>query len=182
MLIVGVDIETTGLDVHQGHRIVEIALDVHRLEAGSLQRVKTLTQRIDPLRPIEKEAYAVHHISYDMVRGKPTWEQYAPNVAKILGMTKIFVAHNASFDAPFVATELARVKQPVPACQAFCTMENGRFATALGKLPSLAELCAAFGIDYDETAAHAADYDIIQTMECLKLGMKKGYYKLPGAS
>jgi DNA polymerase-3 subunit epsilon len=58
-------------------------------------------------------------------------------------------------------------------------MENGRFATALGKLPSLEELAASLGVDYDASIAHAADYDIMVTMECFKIGFQRGYFNPP---
>lgn len=179
VIVTGVDIETTGLNVNDGHRIIEIALDIHRFDGKKLTRVKTFNQRIDPQRGIDKGAQDIHGISYDMLKGSPTWDVVAPNIGRIIAATKILVAHNADFDAPFIGAELNRVKQPIPKCSVFCTMENGRFATPLGKLPSLVELCWACGVDFDETSAHAADYDIIKTMECLQRGIDLGYYKLP---
>ncbi|MCY1367802.1 hypothetical protein D9M69_547500 [compost metagenome] len=90
----------------------------------------------------------------------------------------LLVCHNAGFDVPFVGVELvaAGLELP-PGLQAFCTMEQGRFACFDGKLPKLQELCFAFGVDYDPKAAHAADYDVMKTADCFFRGFERGFYK-----
>lgn len=181
LIIAGIDIETTGLNQEEGHRIVEIALSMHATNDGKGFRKlgQTWTQRINPLRPIDPGAQAVHGISLDQLRGCPEWEQVAPKVSSLLSKTHLLVAHNIAFDAPFVGLELARVGLPVPSCETFCTMESGRAFTALGKQPNLGELCQALDVEYDPSAAHAADYDIDCTMECFRRGVYWGYFRVP---
>ncbi len=58
-------------------------------------------------------------------------------------------------------------------------MKNGRWATANGKNPKLGELCWALQVDYDPALAHAAEYDVQKTAECLWRGVDAGLYKLP---
>ena len=60
----------------------------------------------------------------------------------------------------------------------FFTMENGRWATGTGKLPSLQELCFTCGINYDPEKAHAARYDVNRMLECLFVGLRKQWYTL----
>lgn len=183
IVVTGLDLETTGLKQEDGHRIIEVGLTVYKMEDDlSFQKVgKTYLQRINPLRPIDKGAQLVHGISLDDVRGAPEWEQIAPKISKILGATHLLVAHNAAFDVPFIALELVRAGLPIPSLEVFCTMENGRSCTAMGKLPNLGELCWSFGVDYDPDAAHAADYDIERTMECFIRGVQNGRFQIPSS-
>lgn len=185
MIVTGVDLETTGLSATDGHRIIEIALCRYDIQLVGTQihakHLETLVQRVNPLRAIDPGAQAVHGISLEMLAGQPEWTTVAPAVTKALVGTQVLVAHNMDFDGPFLGHELLRVGEPLPEMETFCTMQSSRPMTALGKLPSLAELAWVYGYDYDEGAAHAADYDIELTMRCFVDGLKKGYYQLPRA-
>ncbi len=59
--ILGVDTETTGLEVENGDKIIEIALIKYDLDGAKLEE---FVQRIDPERNIDPKAQAVHGISY----------------------------------------------------------------------------------------------------------------------
>jgi DNA polymerase III subunit epsilon len=181
LIITGIDTETTGLSQQDGHRIIEISLAFYTTRDGyTLRKLgQTWTQRINPLRPIDPMAQEVHGISSADLRGAPEWEQVAPKIVSLLSKTHILVGHNMAFDGPFVGLELARIGYAVPQCETFCTMEAGRAFTALGKTPSLKELCWALDVEYDTSKAHAADYDTERTMECFERGVSWGYYKVP---
>lgn len=178
-LVAGIDIETTGLKQEDGHRIIEVGLAVYKTsDFYNFEKVgKTMCQRINPLRNIDKKAQAVHGISLEELKYEPEWEEFAPKLAKILAKCHLIVAHNVEFDLPFVAFELERINLPIPKCDYYCTMLNGREATPLGSIPSLGNLCWAFDVDYDEDEAHAADYDIDVTMECFIKGVQNGTFK-----
>ena len=176
-LITCADTETTGLHQEKGDKIIEIALLTYDLDTRSL--VNRYVQRIDPDRPIDPAAQAVHGISYEMLMGCPKWEDVADEAHRIISGSKCLIAHNLAFDAPFIAGEMLRVGKTVPLVNSFCTMDNGRWATFNGKSPKLGELCFALGVDYDPTAAHAADYDTEVLAECLFKGIDRGFYKLP---
>ena len=139
------------------------------------------TQRIDPQRAIDPDAQRVHGISYADLVGCPTWDAIAPEIARRMGEGDLLVAHNMGFDGPFLAAELIRVGLKAPDVLAFCTMEGARWACPDGKLPKLAELCFALGVEYDHAKAHAADYDVSVTMDCFFRGLKRGFYELPSA-
>lgn len=181
MIIAGTDTETTGLSQEDGHRIIEIAIAMYQTDDGlSFRKLgKTWVQRINPMRAIDPGAQAVHGISSADLKGCPEWDAVAPKVHKFLSHTDLLVAHNVEFDAPFIALELARLGYDVPNFDVFCTMKEGRAATAMGKLPSLSELAWALGYNYDTSEAHAADYDIDLTMDCFFKGLKEGLYHLP---
>lgn len=177
MLIGGLDLETTGLEQEKGHRIIEVALLTY--DAASRTLVDRYVERIDPERPIDPKAQAVHGITYAELVGQPKWDAVAPTVARKLAGLHHIVIHNRNFDAPFLAAELLRVGAPLPKADAFCTMENGRWATMDGKSPSLRELCFALGVSYDTALAHAAEYDVDRMMRCFWQGLDRGFYRLP---
>jgi DNA polymerase-3 subunit epsilon len=172
------DIESTGLEQSKGHRIIEVCMRMHDWPSRRLRGV--WTQRINPMRSIEPKAQAVHGISLADLEGKPTWDVVGPQVARLLGATTLGVAHNASFDFPFIVEELLRIGAPLPAhMQVFDTMLEGRWATPLGKIPSLQELCFACDVPYDPALAHAAEYDVDRMTECFWRGIDWGFFNVP---
>lgn len=178
------DIETTGLKQEDGHRIIEIALSVWAVDTatGDRRRLsKPYIQRIKPDRAIDPGAEAVHKISLAMLRGSPDWKTVAPVVSKIIQKTDLFVAHNAQFDAPFLALELVRAGLPMPTFDVYCTMDNGRKATAMGKVPNLGELAYACGIDYDSEEAHSALYDTEILEKCYWYGVDQNLFSNPAS-
>ena len=181
LVVAGLDLETTGLSQEDGHRIIEIGLSVYTTEDGKVfsKLGKTWLQRINPMRTIDKKAQNVHGIAIEDLRGEPEWERVAVKVQKILSRVDLLVCHNVMFDAPFIGLELARAGYDVPNFDTFCTMENGRGATAMGSVPNLGALCWAMGVNYDSENAHAADYDIDVTMEAFIVGVNKGFFKVP---
>lgn len=179
MKIIGLDTETTGLEVEKGHRIIEIAMLTYDLDTRKL--VDSWVQRIDPERSIDPDAQAAHGIGYAELVGQPKWEDVAPEVARRLAGADLLVAHNMGFDGPFIGSELMRVGLEVPNVHSLCTMENARWACPDGKLPRLGELCFALNVAYDSAKAHAADYDTTVTMDCFFKGLDRGFYELPKA-
>ncbi|GAC1365652.1 MAG: exonuclease domain-containing protein [Herpetosiphon sp.] len=102
------DLESTGLDPDQD-RICEVA--VVRLQNG--RSVHSLEALIQTSHPIAPDAYAVHKISAQMLRGAPTFAQLAPSLVETIG-DGVLVAHNAAFDVCFLNAELVRAgRQPL---------------------------------------------------------------------
>lgn len=179
------DIETTGLEQEKGHRIIEVAFGVWRYDPTTRARRKigkTWVQRINPMRDIDPGAQAVHGISITDLRGMPKWEDVAPTVHKLLSKTHVFIAHNGEgFDAPFIALELVRAGYSIPNFKVFDTMIQGRGCTPFGKVPNLGELCYAMGVDYDPSAAHAADYDVEVMEQAYWNGVERAVFEKPDA-
>ena len=95
------DTETTGLDA-QADQVIELGMIVFEFdpELGTIHRVLEVFDELeDPLRPIPPETTAVHHITDDMVRGKRIDDS---KVQAIVKSASVVIAHNASFDRPFV--------------------------------------------------------------------------------
>lgn len=177
MICTVLDAETTGLEQEKGHRLIEVALFTFDFASRAL--LDKYVQRIDPERSIDAKAQEMHGIAYNELVGQPKWETVAPEVYRRMDEADVVIAHNKGFDLPFICLELARVGLDIPNCESFCTMEEGRWATFDGKSPKLQELCFALGVDYDPNKAHAAEYDVMKTAECLWAGIDRGFYKLP---
>lgn len=174
----GLDIETTGLSFADGHRIIEVGVINCDLDSGKM--LSHYVQRINPQRPIDPKAQEVHGISYEMLANEPPWEQVAPTFHAHLAHAQLLVAHNgAGFDIPFITHEFARVGLPMPAKPLVDTMLEGRWATPLGKLPNLGELCFACSVPYDPSKAHGAAYDIAVMMAAFFKARRKGFFTVP---
>jgi DNA polymerase-3 subunit epsilon len=105
--LVAIDTETTGFDVAQGHRLVEVA--AVRIDGGALG--ETWSSLIRPGRPIPAEASAVHGITDVMVAAAPGVESVAAELrARAGGHALVF--HNAPFDLPFLIALLREGQQP----------------------------------------------------------------------
>jgi DNA polymerase-3 subunit epsilon len=181
-LFVGLDTETTGLDWSKGDRVIELAGVVFDPTG---QRLAAMIQRFNPERAIHAGAQAVHGIGYEELVAQPKFHEKADRVRKLLLAAEVIVIHNAPFDLAFVLGELqkAGVLQPgedLAICaKTIDTCEGARWATANGKSPSLSELCFACGVEYDDTKAHAAEYDVTVMMQAFFKGLERGFFTLP---
>lgn len=95
------DTETTGLST-AACKVIELGMILFEFDpqTGQIHRaVKVFDELEDPGVPIPPETTAVHHITDDMVRGKRINDQ---EVQSMLAQTSVVIAHNASFDRPFV--------------------------------------------------------------------------------
>jgi len=96
-----IDVETTGLNPARDE-VVEfaIALFAFRPDSGEIMGIVGKYAGLrDPGRPIPKDASAIHGIRDADVRGKRLDER---RIRALLERAEFFVAHNASFDRPFV--------------------------------------------------------------------------------
>lgn len=173
MIYTGFDLETTGL-LDPSQRIVEIAAVMYD---DTAKKRLSWVQRVNPGRPIEPKAQAVHGISDADVAGEPLLEKVAPKLAEILRRSDVVVAHNGKgFDIPFVQQEFDRISVPLPAIKLVDTMLEARWATPWGKLPNLGELCFSCRVDYDPEKAHSAEYDVEVMMASFFHARKKGFF------
>ncbi len=100
--IVVLDTETTGLQPELGHRVIEVGAVrlVGWQEAGSFSAL------VNPGRPIDPGAARVHGLSDDDVAAAPPFSAVVQQLSPLLDGA-VIVAHNASFDAGFMAMEYA---------------------------------------------------------------------------
>jgi DNA polymerase-3 subunit epsilon len=149
------DTETTGLDPAEGHRIVEIgALElVNHVPTG-----RTFHQYLDPMRPMPAEAFAIHGLGDDFLRGKPQFRTIMAELLLFIGDARL-VIHNASFDMKFLNAELVAAGQSaLPVQRAIDTVVLARQKFP-GSPASLDALCRRFGIDNSSREKHGALLD-----------------------
>lgn len=176
MLIAGIDIETTGFEPAE-HRMVEIYIGLWDL--ATERQLFTWGQRIDPQRSITPGAQKAHGISILDLVGSPTWDTVGPKVEVILKKADFFVAHNgASFDLPFINSELRRIGLN-PVDRPLIDTIEARWASPVGKSPTLQEVCFACDVPYDPELAHAAEYDVQVMMAAFFRGLRWKHYSLP---
>ncbi|CAN5619670.1 hypothetical protein BH23GEM1_BH23GEM1_03160 [soil metagenome] len=155
-----VDVETTGTRANFGDRITEVAAFVVR--DGAIAEVfETL---VNPQRPIPHFITALTHITWDMVKDAPTFDQVAPRLMSVLG-GHVFTAHNARFDWRFVSTEMLRATGRTIHGRQLCTVRLAR--KLLPQLPrrSLDHVARYYGVSI--AARHRAGGDALATAECL---------------
>ncbi len=149
------DTETTGLDPYEGHRIVEIGC----VElVNSIATGRTWHCYLNPERDMPEQAFAVHGLSADFLKGKPLFAEKAEEFLGFVESAKL-VIHNAKFDFGFLNAELERVARPA------LTRDRVVDTLALarrrhpGAPASLDALCRRYGIDLSERGLHGALLD-----------------------
>ena len=88
------DTETTGLDPHQGHRIIEIGCVelIDRKRTGN-----ELHQYLQPDRKIDAGAIEVHGITNEFLQDKPRFEDIVDDFLAYIKGSQLII-HNAPFD------------------------------------------------------------------------------------
>lgn len=112
-----VDVETTGLDPALGHRLCEIAV----VRGRDGQELAMFSQRVNPERPVDPGARAVHGITDAELWAAPRFAEIAPAVRDLLEGA-VLVAHNAPFDLGFLAVEWRRLRWSAPAAHVVDTL------------------------------------------------------------
>jgi DNA polymerase-3 subunit epsilon len=102
--IVFFDIEATGLSVIKD-RIVQIALIKYKKDGSDPIE---LSMMINPAMPISEEAMAVHGITPEMVRNKPTFQQVAAQIFEFIGNADLSGYNSDRYDIPMLLEEFAR--------------------------------------------------------------------------
>ena len=149
------DTETTGLDPKNGDRIVEIgAIELfNHMPTGQY-----FHKYLNPDRPMPQEAFAVHGLSDDFLKGKPRFVDIMDEFVSFVGDAKM-VIHNASFDMRFLNAELKRAGGEIYSDQkAIDTLLIARKKFP-GAQNSLDALCRRFSIDNSGREKHGALLD-----------------------
>lgn len=155
------DCETTGLDA-ENDRIIEIAV----VKFTFNQIIQTFETLINPGCPISPASMDIHHITDQMVAGKPKISEVIPTIIKLVE-GHIIIGHGISLDIAFIYAEARRHQIP-------CQISSARFIDTLrmarlyGESPvnSLEKLRQHFNIA--EEGAHRAMSDVIVNIEVFK--------------
>lgn len=150
-----VDTETTGLDPFLGHRVVEIGCVelVNRFPTG-----RTFHCYLNPERDMPAEAFAVHGLSAEFLRDKPTFSEVVEDFIAFIEDAPLII-HNAAFDLGFINAELRRLDRgPLGPDRVLDTLALARRKHP-GAGNSLDALCKRYGIDCSKRTLHGALLD-----------------------
>ncbi|MCB1841794.1 MAG: DNA polymerase III subunit epsilon [Halioglobus sp.] len=152
------DTETTGLEVAQGHRIIEIGCVelVNRKLTGS-----HFHRYINPQRAIDQGAIEVHGITEDFLADMPTFSQVADEFLQFVRGAELII-HNAPFDIGFLDSELQRLEDDSVTMAAVCaivdTLSMAR-SRHPGQRNTLDALCQRYTVDNSKRDLHGALLD-----------------------
>ena len=152
------DTETTGLEVSQGHRIIEIgAVELNQRQATGVK----FHEYINPEREVEAGALEVHGISNEFLADKPRFADIATKFIEFIDGAEL-VIHNASFDLGFLNNELTLLAEEQPTIQSRCEiLDTLVLAREMrpGQRNSLDALCKVYDIDNSSRSLHGALLD-----------------------
>ncbi|SCA63524.1 Uncharacterized protein SCG7086_AU_00130 [Chlamydiales bacterium SCGC AG-110-P3] len=156
-----VDCETTGLDV-DADAIIEVAVVKFTFD-GIVDKYETL---IDPQRPIPASSTEIHHITDDMVKGKPKIKEVIEGLLDFIGSFPI-MGHGVKFDIDLLrrAAERSEIPCYIGKNTVIDTLRLGRL---YGESPvnSLEKLREHFNIAAE--GAHRAMSDVVVNVEVFK--------------
>ena len=156
--LIALDVETTGLRISEGHRIIEVgAVEI-------LDRKITNTEFQKYVQPNRKvgESVNIHGITDKFLINKPQFNQISDDLLSFIeGAT--LVIHNAPFDLGFLNNELKifGIKETIEnICTVIDTLAESREKSEKqGQRHSLDALCRRFEIDDSSRTKHGALID-----------------------
>ena len=165
------DTETTGIDLNDGHRIIEIGC-VELIDRKLTGR--HFHQYINPEREVEAGAIEVHGITNEMLKDKPLFAAVADEFFEFVEGAEL-VIHNAPFDVGFLDMELGRLNRGFAKLAAVCSIVD-TLVMARKKHPgqrnTLDALCGRYYVDNSQRDLHGAllDAEILADVYLLMTG------------
>jgi DNA polymerase III subunit epsilon len=152
------DTETTGLEVSQGHRIIEIGCVemVNRRVTGNHWHFY-----FNPDREVDAGAFEVHGISNEFLRDKPRFAELAEDFCSYVDGAEL-VIHNAAFDMGFLNHELSLLDTPSAPLEERCSVLDTLMLARRkhpGQKNNLDALCKRYDIDNSQRSLHGALLD-----------------------
>jgi DNA polymerase-3 subunit epsilon len=151
------DTETTGLEVEQDHRVIEIGcveLFNRRLTGKSFHRY------LNPEREIDEGAVQVHGLTRERLAKEPTFSAVQAEFLEFIRDAELII-HNAPFDVAFLNAELKRIElqhRVADLCQVLDTLALARQMHP-GQRNSLDALCKRYSVDNSHREYHGALLD-----------------------
>lgn len=152
------DTETTGLEVAQGHRIIEIGAIELRERRQTGHRFH---RYVNPCRRVDEGALAVHGIDNEFLSDKPLFADIAGEFLDFIRGAELII-HNAAFDVAFLDAELALADASLGGVEQHAQVLD-TLALARRKYPgqknSLDALCRRLNVDNRQRELHGALLD-----------------------
>ncbi len=174
------DTETTGLEISQGHRIIEVgAMEmIDRRLSGN-----TFHEYLNPQREIDEAAIEIHGVTNEQLTDKPLFKDIAAALIAFIKDAEL-VIHNAPFDVGFLNHEFKRCGYSQDVIYDYCTVLD-TLAMARYKHPgqrvTLNALCRRYGVDNTQRTLHGALLDA-ELLSGVYLQMTGGQTELLGNS
>jgi DNA polymerase-3 subunit epsilon len=166
------DTETTGLEVRQGHRLIEIAC-VEMVERRPTGR--HYQTYLNPDRAIDEGARQVTGIEDEFLLDKPRFGEVVDEFLAFIDGAELII-HNASFDVGFLDAELSRLNtgagRIADRCSVLDTLVMARERYP-GQRNSLDALCKRLGVDNSRRDLHGGLIDA-QLLTDVYLAMTSG--------
>ena len=138
------DTETTGLEVKQGHRVIEIgAVLLNDRKKSDIH----FHAYLNPSRLIDEEASKVHGITNADLENKPSFDEIAEEFIEFIEGSTL-VIHNAPFDVGFLNHELKLASTSFPMLEDICEIEDS-LSLARDKYPGQRNSLDALAVRYD---------------------------------
>ena len=149
------DTETTGLDIRDGHRIVEIGcLEIENF----IPTKKTFHCYLNPERKVSQQAFKVHGYSDEFLSKQKKFSEVVDEFLKFIDGKKL-VIHNAKFDISHINNELMMVnRNKINFENVIDTLEISKNKFP-GSQISLDALCKRYKIDNSRRVKHTALID-----------------------
>ncbi len=165
------DTETTGLEVSEGHRIIEIGCV--ELIDRKLTR-KHFHQYINPMRHIDEGALEVHGITSEFLKDKPVFSQVWKAFLEFVEGAEL-VIHNAPFDMAFLNSEITRLDASIGKLENYCQVVDSLDVARQkhpGQKNNLDALCKRYNVDNSQRDLHGAllDAEILADVYLLMTG------------
>ena len=152
------DTETTGLEVEQQHRVIEIGcveLNNRRLTGRRFHRY------LDPERDVDEGAQQVHGLSREQLSKEPKFAQIHAEFLEFVRDAELII-HNAPFDIAFLNAEFARLGGSAGKLTDFCrVLDTLALARQMhpGQRNNLDALCKRYSVDNSHREYHGALLD-----------------------
>jgi DNA polymerase-3 subunit epsilon len=149
--------ETTGLEPHLDHRIIEIGC-IELLDRRPTGR--RFHKYLNPEREIDAGAIEVHGLTNEFLADKPVFADIADELVEFVRGAEL-VIHNAPFDVGFLNAELVRLGRHgtvADHCEVLDTLAMAR-ARHPGQRNSLDALCKRYLVDNSQRSLHGALLD-----------------------
>ena len=151
------DTETTGLEVEQQHRIIEIGcveLFNRRLTGRTFHRY------LNPERDIDEGAQQVHGLTREKLAKEPIFAQVQPEFLEFIRDAELII-HNAPFDVAFLNAELARLEIAHKIGDLCRVLDSLALARQMhpGQRNNLDALCKRYSVDNSRRDYHGALLD-----------------------
>ena len=178
--VIVLDTETTGLDVEDGHRIIEI---------GCIEIIdRTITSNsfhhyVNPQRLVDEKAYEVHGISNEFLKDKPKFSEIINKFTNYISNSPLII-HNAAFDLGFLKAEYSLSNhQNIDLDDQREIIDTLKIARSKspGKRNTLDALCSRYSVDNTDRSLHGALLDA-KLLANVYLRMTQGQTLIEGLS